>query len=164
MENNSANNTDKEIWCERPDDYYSDRIHVTEAGSIGINCGGYVFVKPIRDWHALAKKDALPPARPQSDKGELLQRAGFWINDVHEGLALSPSALLIRELRDALIAAQLDYKAMVGKLAIVASLLQVTADDSGIISETREVAKYLAEIAWREYQALAKTEPTKGGV
>jgi len=49
-------NTDRELWRERPDDYYADSIHVTERGVIGINCGGLVFVKPVREWHELARK------------------------------------------------------------------------------------------------------------
>lgn len=53
-------NTDRELWRERPDDYYADSLHVTEGGGIGINCGGLVFVKPIREWHALAKAQQQP--------------------------------------------------------------------------------------------------------
>ena len=48
-------NTDREIWRERECDYYSDSIHITELGAVGINCGGYIIVKPIREWHRLAK-------------------------------------------------------------------------------------------------------------
>jgi hypothetical protein len=43
-------NTDREIWREREGDYYSDSIHVTESGAIGINCGGKVVVAPLRKW------------------------------------------------------------------------------------------------------------------
>lgn len=49
-----AVNTDREIWRERPGDFYSDSIHVTASGSIGIDCGGLVFVMPVRGWHRLA--------------------------------------------------------------------------------------------------------------
>lgn len=48
-------NTDRELWRERPDDYYADSVHVTEQGGIGINCGGMVYVKTPREWHAAAK-------------------------------------------------------------------------------------------------------------
>ena len=44
-------NTDKEIWRETPGDYYSNSIHATEDGNIGINVGGIVFVATIEDWH-----------------------------------------------------------------------------------------------------------------
>lgn len=54
-----ARNTDREIWRERPDDYYADSIHVTEGGGIGINCGGHVVVKPVREWHALGMADGV---------------------------------------------------------------------------------------------------------
>src|SRR3990172_4828566 len=54
-ETHAKKNTDRELWRERDGDYYSDRIHVTEGGGIGINCGGSVIVMPIRKWHELAK-------------------------------------------------------------------------------------------------------------
>ena len=53
-------NTDRELWRETPGDYYSAKIHVTAQGSIGIDCGGTVYVKPLREWHALAAVNALP--------------------------------------------------------------------------------------------------------
>ena|ERR1700744_2704331 len=50
-------NTDKEIW-RGPDEgngsYYADSLHITKDGALGINCGGSVRVRPIRDWHNLA--------------------------------------------------------------------------------------------------------------
>lgn len=53
-EQEACQNTDRELWRERPDDYYADSIHVTEYGSIGINAGGMVYVLPLREWHRLA--------------------------------------------------------------------------------------------------------------
>ncbi len=44
-------NTDKVIWREKPGDYYSDSIHITDGGGIGINCGGHVIVAPLKMWH-----------------------------------------------------------------------------------------------------------------
>jgi hypothetical protein len=75
----TANNTDREIWRE-PDEgngsYYADSIHVTEGGGIGINCGGHVIVKPLRDWHALAQG--------QQDRNETLcGLAAFFSESVH---------------------------------------------------------------------------------
>ena len=52
-----AQNTNRELWREREDDYYADSIHVTAGGGIGINCGGTVIVKPVREWHRLAMKE-----------------------------------------------------------------------------------------------------------
>lgn len=46
-----AANTDRELWREG-DDYYADSIHVTASGGIGINVGGLVIVRPLREWHA----------------------------------------------------------------------------------------------------------------
>lgn len=54
-----AKNTDKEIWRERLEDFYSDSIHVTADGRIGINSGGHVIVMPIRSWYEAARK-AMP--------------------------------------------------------------------------------------------------------
>jgi hypothetical protein len=54
-----ALNTDREIWREREGDAYADSIHVTREGGIGINCGGHVFVLPVREWHRLAYVAAL---------------------------------------------------------------------------------------------------------
>lgn len=53
-------NTDRELY-RVPDvggngDYYLDRIHVTQGGSIGINVGGLVIVKPLSEWHELAQE------------------------------------------------------------------------------------------------------------
>ena len=53
-------NTDKHIWRLDENDPYSPSIHVTENGHIGINVGGTVIVKPIKDWHILGMKEAHP--------------------------------------------------------------------------------------------------------
>lgn len=47
-------NTDRELWREVAGDYYSPSIHVTQDGRIGINVGGLVIVRTLREWHALA--------------------------------------------------------------------------------------------------------------
>ena len=57
-EHGPAKNTDREIWREREGDYYADSIFVTEGGGIGIDCGGTVFVLPVRRWHGLAQSAA----------------------------------------------------------------------------------------------------------
>ena len=51
----ASKNTDRELWREREGDYYADSIHVTEGGGIGMNCGGFVIVLPIREWHRRAE-------------------------------------------------------------------------------------------------------------
>ena len=63
-----ALNTDRELWREKPGDYYSDSIHVTEGGGIGLNCGGCVIVMPIRKWHALAEAAQVTPPPSLIDK------------------------------------------------------------------------------------------------
>lgn len=45
----------KTIWREKPDDYYLPSIISWPDGRIGINVGGHVVVKNIRDWHQLGK-------------------------------------------------------------------------------------------------------------
>lgn len=62
---NACKNTDKEIWRENLGDFYSPSIHVTEFNGIGINCGGYVLVAPVKKWHECGKllmgtSDGLP--------------------------------------------------------------------------------------------------------
>ena len=54
----AAENTDRELWRETEGDAYADSIHVTKGGGIGINCGGMVYVKPIREWHRLASSQS----------------------------------------------------------------------------------------------------------
>ena len=56
MEQACNNNTDKELWREKHGDYYTDKIHVTEYGGIGIDCGGHVIVAPLRKWHEAGEK------------------------------------------------------------------------------------------------------------
>jgi hypothetical protein len=55
--NQACENTDRELW-RGPDegcgDYYADSIFITKEGTLGINCGGSVYVKSIREWHKLA--------------------------------------------------------------------------------------------------------------
>jgi hypothetical protein len=47
----ASQNTDREIWRSADG---SDRIMVTEGGSLGIGYNGEMFIKPIEQWHALA--------------------------------------------------------------------------------------------------------------
>lgn len=68
-----AQNTDRELWRERPDDYYADSVHVTAAGGIGINCGGTVIVKPLREWHCLAAR----VRELEADRAEGIQRTSM---------------------------------------------------------------------------------------
>lgn len=67
-----AKNPDRELWRAPPGDYYADSIFVTEGGGIGMNVGGYVIVKPLRDWHALG----LSAARGGAPEPEAQHRHG----------------------------------------------------------------------------------------
>lgn len=67
MTDEAVKNFDVELYRE-PDetgagDFYSDSIHVTEGGGIGINVGGYVVVKTLREWHDLATQQVAPSPR-----------------------------------------------------------------------------------------------------
>jgi len=63
MSQEPVKNTDVEIWRGKsrvgfgdPDRFYADSIFVTADGEgIGLNCGGFVIVKSIREWFALAQ-------------------------------------------------------------------------------------------------------------
>lgn len=72
-----AENTDRELWREREGDFYADSIFVTERGGIGIDCGGTVFVKPLREWHrlALAEQGAAAPARDDAPIPPIVARS-----------------------------------------------------------------------------------------
>lgn len=66
LEGASCENSDKEIWREREGDFYSDSIHVTKSGCIGLNVGGHVIVMSVKKWHALGRlrialEDVIPP-------------------------------------------------------------------------------------------------------
>jgi len=50
----AAKNTDRELWRECEGDYYADFVFVTEGGGIGMNAGGKVVVKSVREWVSLA--------------------------------------------------------------------------------------------------------------
>lgn len=78
-------NTDRELW-RGPDegggDFYADSIHVTKEGAIGINCGGYVYVKPLREWHRLAGgKEGFQRAPTGKSAGEPVAWRWRHVND-----------------------------------------------------------------------------------
>lgn len=88
-------NTDRELWRERPDDYYAPSLFVTESGGIGINVGGTVFVKPVAHWHMLARLEAAGRRAPSAAAID----AAYAVSERREGEARTAS--LIRALRAA---------------------------------------------------------------
>jgi hypothetical protein len=56
-ENQPKQNTDIELWRERPGDYYADSVFLTKGGGIGMKCGGNVIVRTPRRWQALAREN-----------------------------------------------------------------------------------------------------------
>jgi hypothetical protein len=76
-------NADREIW-RGPDegngDYYADSVHVTASGAIGINCGGLVIVRPLREWHRLAAVQAQPVSPAPLHKMSCLSMKGSRLN------------------------------------------------------------------------------------
>lgn len=84
-----AENTDRELWRERLGDFYADSVFVTEGGSIGMQAGGYVIVKPIRQWVAITSErddDAAEITRLRSQ----LAAARDALNLVRDGLRNLP--------------------------------------------------------------------------
>src|SRR5688572_5556553 len=63
-DNQPCVNTDRELWREVEGDYYAPRVFVTTDGGIGIDVGGFVIVKPVRQWHALGAATIGTPAPP----------------------------------------------------------------------------------------------------
>lgn len=70
MSEQAYQNTDHELWREE-DSYYAPSIHVTLQQGIGINVGGHVFVKPVREWHKLASDYAALQQRLQEAEAKL---------------------------------------------------------------------------------------------
>lgn len=51
----AGKNTNHILWCTNMDDRgYADILFLTDGGGIGMNVGGRVIVKPMREWHRLA--------------------------------------------------------------------------------------------------------------
>ena len=75
MDDQACENTDREIW-RGPDegngDFYADSLFITKEGALGIQCGGSVYVKPIREWHRLAGGPIVAmPKGPAGDAGQV---------------------------------------------------------------------------------------------
>jgi len=48
-------NTDIELWSDDHDDPFTSRLFATmREGGIGVSVGGRVYVKTLKEWHALA--------------------------------------------------------------------------------------------------------------
>jgi len=80
-------NTDRVIWLAANETSYCDSIHVTESGGIGINCGGSVIVKPLREWHRLAA--SLPDGSGQTKSAD----GGHCNEQSAQGLSRSPKKI-----------------------------------------------------------------------
>lgn len=74
-----SENTDRELYRERPGDYYADSIHVTKDVGIGINCGGSVIVMPLRKWFMLAAQvtTTAPRSETSAPSGMVLVSRSF---------------------------------------------------------------------------------------
>lgn len=79
-----AKNTDRELWRERADDYYTPSIHVTQDGAIGINVGGSVIVQSLADWHAAARRvEGL-----EAENAELAKQIREWVDHTADGVPM----------------------------------------------------------------------------
>lgn len=84
-DNQTCENTDREIWRgldEGNGDYYADSIFITKEGALGINCGGSVHVRPIREWHLLAGGPIL--GKPKPDAAEIKAAYDFIVGKSEE--------------------------------------------------------------------------------
>jgi|HubBroStandDraft_1064217.scaffolds.fasta_scaffold01201_21 hypothetical protein len=92
MSDGAKQNTDIEIWRGKsraefgdPNRFYADSLHIVKSDveALGINCGGFVIVKPIREWHRLAA--TAPPVdamlRPLLERLENYLYNGFEPDD-----------------------------------------------------------------------------------
>jgi hypothetical protein len=90
--NDGCQNTDRHLWPQVSEDAFAPRIFVTAGDGIGIDVGGHVIVKLLRDWHALA---ARPPlcASAQQPVATVEQVALLWspeeMADLMDALARS---------------------------------------------------------------------------
>jgi hypothetical protein len=65
-------NTDRHLWPQVSDEADAPSLFVTGNGEgIGINVRGHVFVKPLREWHALAVQSRAP-AQPAAQIAQFL--------------------------------------------------------------------------------------------
>lgn len=66
-----AANTDRVIYRTPNNSMYDDRILVTKGGGIGIDVGGHVIVKPLRDWfYAMKLQEQRGELSPDSPEGQ----------------------------------------------------------------------------------------------
>lgn len=69
-------NTDRHLWPEISEPGApEERLFITKEGALGINCGGYVYVKPIREWHRLAGGPFPFHTPPEAPPNEVAARA-----------------------------------------------------------------------------------------
>lgn len=97
----AAANTDRELWRDRDSDYYADSIHVTQGGGIGIDCGGHVIVKPVREWHKLAVPQSLMGVEREKQLERVAQAALLFCQELQEDADGVPQVEL-KELNAAL--------------------------------------------------------------
>lgn len=77
-------NTDRELYREsghEAGDAYADSIFVTKEGGIGMRCGGFVIVKPIRAWFECARTHPLAGGAVSEAMVEDLAKAMCKIDD-----------------------------------------------------------------------------------
>ena len=96
-----ARNTDKLLWREREDDYYADSVHITEGGGLGIDCGGTVFVMPLKGWHFLAEEALKYKGDLVDELAKALQfykdAWSYKLNGRYGGLEYSPKEELLED-------------------------------------------------------------------
>jgi hypothetical protein len=141
----AGQNTDRKIWREREGDAYSDSIHVTAQGAIGIDCGGMVYVKPVREWHKLA---ALSHPAPDVPGSCACPEHGNWI-------AVDDVNRLVREL-DVLLNGE-DGAAKQASLCDIVS--QVASQHYVLVRRTDVPSSEEIEAIRARHEAMDKGKP-----
>ena len=147
-----AKNTDRVIWITANEPSYCDSIHVTEYGGIGIDCGGLVIVKPLREWHRLASTPTNESPAPQSapvfkashNSGERDPSVTLGCTGADTAAPHPP----VEGLREALEPWRDELTEIIGHLG--AAIIQSTASDDQIIMDHVKAAHEIAKIVRRK--------------
>jgi hypothetical protein len=102
-------NTDRHLWPDVSDPgAIRESIFVTAEGGIGINVGGYIYVKPLREWHNLAggttaflpvpdPPEVIPSNEETQAKDAQIERFAETLSEAYGLLERAHSILSIRE-------------------------------------------------------------------
>lgn len=153
-------NTDREVWRETPGDFYSNSVHLTATGGLGINVGGTVYVKPPAEWHRLAsgaRSTALVALAPEVD--DALREVGKWLNEQpNRPIDRVAVAVLCAALSCSTAAQPADRAITSDELKLITDLRWALGDNGKRMQP--ELVEYAREIKARADAAAQPVEPT----